>query len=731
MRLRIGLLVTCLLIVAGSVYANESLSDPAIQPASQKSELPFDGLPESFQPERSSTEAEQNRRQLTVLLTKARMLDKRGDLPRALKAYQRASRLNPGSESILQNIVRLAFMLKRNEIASRYAVLLAQNKPDMAADALQRLAQYAVENDQVETAISLYERAVTQLESQKAFAQILGIRFRLVKLYQIEEKPAAAAKHAKLLVEMLNDPEQYELKEVVDQFSEEATQATYQELADTLLEAGHTKLAGQAFAKYRESIDPLNAAWFDARIAVAEQQWKQAQSHLQTMLASDKEVGGAESYELLLQIAPHLGDSDSKNPTQRLNDLLAKQPSKVALRQLLVKRFAEEQKWDRVSETAQPLIATGEGQGVYKEAAMAYFQLEQWEPLIALLGATLTPSFTLGLDTKDFESAEAKWKALQEHAKSLVGESPSQRDRIAACHLLAEGNHAELAWKELQPALDKLDKRVASQLLLQFAVSAFANDQEVVAEQALRSGLALRLPKNQASLFQYYLTMVQQLQGNTDDALRTAKRSALLDESSALLRSRIGWVLYNDNQLDKAAEEYRALLTKFDRDYENEQTRDALREARLVLSSIAGQQGRDEMAFEWLEQVLDEFPGDTGASNDLGYLWVDRKTNMGRALDLIELAVAEEPENPAYLDSLGWALFRMGRHQEAASKLKQAVDLMDEPDGVILDHLADAYLANGETEKAKATWKQAIDRLKDEDDQKTLSRVEQKLRQSP
>ena len=56
-----------------------------------------------------------------------------------------------------------------------------------------------------------------------------------------------------------------------------------------------------------------------------------------------------------------------------------------------------------------------------------------------------------------------------------------------------------------------------------------------------------------------------------------------------------------------------------------------MREARLLLSNIAVLQNRPAEAEEWLEQVLDEFPDDASASNDLGYLWAERGAHLERA----------------------------------------------------------------------------------------------------
>jgi len=74
---------------------------------------------------------------------------------------------------------------------------------------------------------------------------------------------------------------------------------------------------------------------------------------------------------------------------------------------------------------------------------------------------------------------------------------------------------------------------------------------------------------------------------------------------------------------------------------------------------------------------------------------------------MIRKALGIEPDNGAYIDSLGWLYFKQGRFQEAIKELERASILFKDP--VIFDHLGDAYLKTGDTEKAKANWQKSLD----------------------
>nr|NIP87070.1 tetratricopeptide repeat protein [Planctomycetales bacterium] len=131
---------------------------------------------------------------------------------------------------------------------------------------------------------------------------------------------------------------------------------------------------------------------------------------------------------------------------------------------------------------------------------------------------------------------------------------------------------------------------------------------------------------------------------------------------------------------------------------------------------------------ELLEQVLDEFPEDHGALNDLGYLWADRGVHLPQALKMIRRAVEAEPDNPAYRDSLGWVWYRLGQPERARAELQRAAELLDdEPDGVILEHLGDVYHALGQAAEARAAWQQALAAFAEEEDRAAGERVRGKL----
>ena len=78
-----------------------------------------------------------------------------------------------------------------------------------------------------------------------------------------------------------------------------------------------------------------------------------------------------------------------------------------------------------------------------------------------------------------------------------------------------------------------------------------------------------------------------------------------------------------------------------------------------------------------LRQLMAADPLNADAMNSLGYMFADRGVRLPEAIDLAQRAVKIEPDNPAYLDTLGWALFKQGRTDEAAEPLGKAGDHAD------------------------------------------------------
>ena len=100
--------------------------------------------------------------------------------------------------------------------------------------------------------------------------------------------------------------------------------------------------------------------------------------------------------------------------------------------------------------------------------------------------------------------------------------------------------------------------------------------------------------------------------------------------------------------------------------------------------------------------------------NYLGYSLIERGENYDEALEMIERAVAGDPTSGYVLDSLAWALFKLGRYDEALPHMERSVE-MEPTDAILNDHLGDVYWAVGRQREARFQWRRAISFLPADD----------------
>lgn len=149
-----------------------------------------------------------------------------------------------------------------------------------------------------------------------------------------------------------------------------------------------------------------------------------------------------------------------------------------------------------------------------------------------------------------------------------------------------------------------------------------------------------------------------------------------------------------------------------------------------VLFSLAATYERDNQATraeEVFREILAADPDHAPALNYLGYMLADRGRKLPEALSFIERAIAVAGENPAYLDSLGWAYYRMSRFEEAIGPLERAAS--GAPDAsVIHDHLGDAYMKLGRYAQATAAFERALSGDRDGIDERAIIRKRDRAR---
>jgi tetratricopeptide (TPR) repeat protein len=141
----------------------------------------------------------------------------------------------------------------------------------------------------------------------------------------------------------------------------------------------------------------------------------------------------------------------------------------------------------------------------------------------------------------------------------------------------------------------------------------------------------------------------------------------------------------------------------------------------------------DQAEIEFRKVLAATSPTDPQAAatlNYLGYMNADRGVKLEESLNYIKQAVTFEPNNGAYLDSLGWAYFKLGKYDQAEENLTKAEAHMNN-DPTVQEHLGDLYQKTGRLKLAAAHWERSVQEwnktVPAEQDTEAFAKVQQKL----
>ena len=149
----------------------------------------------------------------------------------------------------------------------------------------------------------------------------------------------------------------------------------------------------------------------------------------------------------------------------------------------------------------------------------------------------------------------------------------------------------------------------------------------------------------------------------------------------------------------------------------------------LLLSQLAHahtQLGQHDQAVSVLTTAVASDPLNATVLNSLGYTLAERGERLPEAIGYIERALKVEPGNPSYVDSLGWALFKQGKIDEAEPHLKKAADALP-TNSVVQDHYGDVLARQGRYQDAVVAWERA---LKGDGEDIDKAAIEKKVREA-
>ncbi|MCE9553261.1 MAG: tetratricopeptide repeat protein [Planctomycetes bacterium] len=718
-----GVLTTFLTAVVSAANAPPSSAPGLLIPSTQ----PADDETTRLNPRRPRTEQQQDKLHGMSLYAAARMADRASNHAVAVNLYSRAFRYDPQNVDALKRAVLLSRVLGRHTVAARYASELVQQTTVEPLDLLRGII-YLRQEGRLADALTAYEKGLADRRGVTASPAWVELHKQAGEMYLREKKFAQSADAFDRVNKAMKQPEAHGLDPQTLRLIQGDAEALWAEMAEAYLKAARFEPASEVIERsVKSSGDEGLALYARARLAAAQQKYDEAlpllDSYLEKRLTSQDEA----PYVLLGEVL-----AAQKQPEQfkiKLQRALALDGENLPLSFFLAAKYQRDGQLAEARALYDKLLARKPSTAGFRGLIDVLRRADQVGPLLTTLGSAVGSTGGLSVlgDAKSISGDKELLAKLIAEADRRLKEKPADLKlgpRLALALLAADARQFDVAARFFELAIAAEPEQKGT-LLSTWGMTLLASEQYAAAVDIFQRALDERAVPSDNPVLNFYLAGALSMVKRNEAAL-VAARKAVAPDASPEMASRVAWVHYRAKQYEEAREAYNELLKKLDPVHDAPGVRDAVREARLTLSHIYVLLGDIPQAEELLEQVLDEFPDNIGVRNDLGYLWADQKKHLERSLAMIQQAVAAEPDNAAYRDSLGWVLYRLGRYEEAVQQLKRA-SATDDPDGVVLDHLGDALEKAGDHSGAIGAWKRALVALEKEPDDKRRDALRDKI----
>jgi tetratricopeptide (TPR) repeat protein len=229
-----------------------------------------------------------------------------------------------------------------------------------------------------------------------------------------------------------------------------------------------------------------------------------------------------------------------------------------------------------------------------------------------------------------------------------------------------------------------------------------------------------------AVLRQMILTLARQ--GKFDEALKVTDGYIEKDEGGWYFLRIKADVLREAGRTDESISAYEDTIERLGKSKIEDEPKEALIDScRYSMSGVYTEMGQTDKAIDLLRRLLKAHPDSSTYNNDLGYVLADHDKDLDEAEKMIRKALDvdkaeraklkekglieadEDRDNAAYLDSLGWVLYKKKNYAEAKKYLLEASKTDEGKHVEIFDHLADVHKAMGEKAEAVSVWQKALE----------------------
>jgi tetratricopeptide (TPR) repeat protein len=163
--------------------------------------------------------------------------------------------------------------------------------------------------------------------------------------------------------------------------------------------------------------------------------------------------------------------------------------------------------------------------------------------------------------------------------------------------------------------------------------------------------------------------------------------------------------------LREAKHPQQAVITFEEALNEAQLTNDEVLNARFYFDygAAADQAGFYDKAADLFRKSISLDPANSAeAYNYVAFMWAEHNLHLDEAEDMVGRALQFDPNNGAYLDTLGWIHYRKGKFEDALNELLRAAQNLTRPDPIVLEHIGDAYAKLNRGPQALDFWQKAI-----------------------
>ncbi len=361
-----------------------------------------------------------------------------------------------------------------------------------------------------------------------------------------------------------------------------------------------------------------------------------------------------------------------------LEDISTKQPGNTRLLFYLAELYELDKQSDKAIATFQRIlkIKPTSAEAYIKQAFLCISQ-DQWD---AAMDVLQTATNRVPGDVRLIELLGYTYAAMTNHADAIA-----QFDRVQ------EG----LTTSGKKPLL--------SNFYLNYAISRQFMDQYEQAAQLVRKAME----DNPEAIDDYMAISLR----SPDKAVRLPATISVLElvqdviPDSPSTRTLYGLLAFR-------ADDFETALTQFERaerlTIENGDEEELTSQFYFWLGASAERIKEYEKSEQYFMKAVQMQPDYAEARNYLSFMLAERGIKLDEAYDHVDVALAIEPDNAAYIDTRGWIYFKRGEYDKARIDIERAMELMPD-DPTIIDHMGDIEFATGNTEEALSWWKKSIE----------------------